>query len=1032
MAQRISVSEAADIASQVLGKRAVKTEMEKPTKVLSQNGEEQKEPFYCIFTGTDGHGFVVISLDRRAPQIIGYGDGEADSNNIPPQLKEILAKQDSVLHATPNLPEHNSWRNKRLMRVGEEGGKILKTANWGQGYPYNMYAQEVDGTKCPAGCVATAMAIVMKYHNFPNGGRGKHLYWSNGEKLEFDFDSAKFDYSLLLDEYTEGNYTEEQAQAVGYLLKAAAASVNMQYDLYGSGAMVEVAGHYLHENFHFSPDCQYIRASNFSESEWWSKIKLQIDNNLPIIYSGRGETGGHAFVCDGYDANQNLHINWGWDGILNGYYNIDSMGGFSETQGMIFNIAPSADDTIYSRCWNDYGYLWATAGQSVGINISTESIVSGENFDAIAGQVTFPADFSGQLTLALVNSSNEILQLARTQDNYIYSHCYEANHDLDHIGYTWAGHGNMILEGMHFDVPVKDDYRLAIVSKEDNEEVWRMVLGTEEAPSSIPVIGNTPYISRIHWSYHGDTHILKKSFYDRDESVLIGNDYPEGFDVSGGVAYMLIDGKYRTNGSDFSIFGMNFVAMKPDYAIDIYCNTYDKLLERKYTLNDGDNIADIIPENEKNLIHKLTVLGNLSEENYSFILTQLPSLQYLDISETDMTVLPDENMYYTTGDMIGRTTHGLVSIKLPNVLEEFAPYALGFRSLEYLQIPASVTKYGYNSVSGNAGDKMDLVHVLNPEPVSFQDNAGILNDAYDYRSTITLLVPKGSKEKYLSHPNWQGFRDIIETEQPSNERFVDINGARYLLVHGFASLSGFYTSASYGVILDGIEVDGEWYPINYLNSHAHFPLLVYYERTKPLDVKGWFGGIINEIVTPLLDLSNTFIDSGNIYVPGGFDNKGNTIFNPLEMWSYDIDHKRGILQIRDVINDVEISDVIINGEKKQYKDGIFLYDNSLPLDVKVNFSHRNQHQMTTHYTPEFNSLYASANDNVQFEEVSITVSDRNIIIKNAADKDCQILRPDGIIIHQDKTKAQTKEYKCSAPGVYIVRAGEISKKIVVR
>lgn len=239
-----------------------------------------------------------------------------------------------------------------------------------------------------------------------------------------------------------------------------------------------------------------------------------------------------------------------------------------------------------------------------------------------------------------------------------------------------------------------------------------------------------------------------------------------------------------------------------------------------------------------------------------------------------MTVLPDENMYTSAPDRIGHTVHGLVSIKLPNRLEEFEPHSLKYRSLEYLEIPASVTKYNYSCISGG-NFKMDLVHVLNPEPVSFQENVGILNDAYDYRSTTTLLVPKGSKEKYLAHPNWQGFREIVETEEPSDARFVDVGNARYLLVHGFASLSGFYQSSSYGVFQDDIEVDG--IPVIYINSGARFPQLVYYECSKPLDhYLCW----IEEVVTPFLELARPpKMEIFQMYVPGAFDADGFGIHN---------------------------------------------------------------------------------------------------------------------------------------------------------
>lgn len=152
------------------------------------------------------------------------------------------------------------------------------------------------------------------------------------------------------------------------------------------------------------------------------------------------------------------------------------------------------------------------------------------------------------------------------------------------------------------------------------------------------------------------------------------------------------------------------------------------------------------------------------------------------------------------------------------------------------------------------------------------------------------------------------------------------------------------------------------------------------------------------------------------------------------MWRYNIDHENGILQIRYAINDVEITDVIINGVKEEYMDGEFSYDRTQPLDVKVVFTHRGQHSMTTHYTPEFNARfqYPSGIQNPEMENVQFEVNGRTIIIKNVAGKECQILKPDGIVIYQDKTKAQTQEYTCPTPGIYIVRVGEKNRKIVVR
>lgn len=961
--RQVSQAEALSIASEFFNSGSAEIN-QAPLRAADAAAWDANEPRpYYIFNAPDEGGFVIVSGDTRSKKILGYADaGAVDISNMPPQLSALLEKYAEHVDAMPLTQSQDaSWQasahRSALERVD------LKTANWGQNYPYNMYAQVVDGVRCPTGCVATAMAIVMKYHNFPEKGRGMHAYMSNGEKIDFDFGAARFDYPLLLDKYVEGQYSQAQAQAVGLLMKAAGAAVNMQYYPYGSGALPSVVGHYMHEYFHFSPDCQYIQASHFSESDWWNKIKGQIDRHLPVIYSGYGDMGGHTFVCDGYDSERNLHINWGWDGISNGYYSLEAMGGFSSTQGMVLNIEPSDDDTAYSRCWNDYGYLWASAGQSVGVNISVDDIEANEDFSVVAGMVTFPSDFDGLLGFALTDAGNEIVELAKDQSGEIAGAHFESCHDWDNIGYSWIGHGNLPIRNIHFSNQVLPEYRLAIVSKEDNDDAWRLVLGTEEAPSSIPVTGNTPYLSHIKCNYHGDTQILRQSLHEQDEDVMIGDTYSVGFKVSGGVAYMMIDGIYRTNGSDFSNFDMGLVTTKPDYDIEIYCNAYDKLLIREYTLNYDADLSLIMSESEKPLVNSLKINGEVSLANLCFMLSALPSLQHLDLSGATFgwngNTLPyeiDIPKDDITIDMIGQNVPGLISYILPKNLKGFDEFSLGHRSLEYLEIPASVAYYGHSSVSPYAGAKLDIVKVNNPVPVSFESGANILCDYSDYRKNTTLIVPPGSRDKYSAHPNWQGFREIIESDKPSGQRYVDIDGARYLLVHEFASLSGCYGSAPYAVVGLGIEVDGKRYPLRYVNSAAPLPSLVYYEASVPINFSG-----VDELVCPMLDLApeNIRLIDGYIhlylYVPGAFDSADFASISPIEMWSYRINKAKGLLEIAPCLQDVEITEVKINGEPSEPEDGLYRFDPASPVDVNVSFTHRGQRSMATHYAPAYNA-----------------------------------------------------------------------------
>lgn len=234
VAQRISNDEAMDIASQVLGKQVVKAEVKKSARASEKEIVQSEEPFYSLYTGEDGNGFVIVSTDRRAPQIIGYGDSKADINNLPPQLKAILEKQDSVLQATPNLPEHPSWKQKTT-RADSEGGKLLKTANWGQGYPYNLMTPEIDGQHCPTGCVATAMAILMKYYEWPQKGRGSYGYYSvsTNADLQFDYNSYSPDWENMKMDYSETDFSQDEAMAVSKLMSAAGIAIGINSLLSG-------------------------------------------------------------------------------------------------------------------------------------------------------------------------------------------------------------------------------------------------------------------------------------------------------------------------------------------------------------------------------------------------------------------------------------------------------------------------------------------------------------------------------------------------------------------------------------------------------------------------------------------------------------------------------------------------------------------------------------------------------------------------------------------------------------------------------
>ena len=238
---------------------------------------------------------------------------------------------------------------------------------WDQSAPYNDLCPEYNGTRSVTGCVATAMAQVMRYHKYPAKGKGSNSYTSQTLALaaSFDFASTTFDWDNMLPQYVSGSYTDDQAKAVATLMYACGVSVDMDYTPDDSGAMPYAAAEALINNFEYSSNIRFLQRDYYQYAEWMDLIKTEISNSRPIMYDGQSTEGGHEFVFDGYDENDMVHVNWGWSGVNDGYFAISALapsslgigggtnlgGGFSSDQGMIIGIQPSSEGTSYvSMC----------------------------------------------------------------------------------------------------------------------------------------------------------------------------------------------------------------------------------------------------------------------------------------------------------------------------------------------------------------------------------------------------------------------------------------------------------------------------------------------------------------------------------------------------------------------------------------------------------------------------------------------------------------------------------------------------------
>lgn len=306
---------------------------------------------YYIFNTTDGKGFVIVSGDDRAEQVLGYGDGNIDMTDIPCGLQWLLdtyKEQLEYLHAHPLAVVETS--SQTLKSSGVQYLPLL-TSDWSQSEPYYNQCPLYEGVHCVTGCIATAMAQVMYFWRYPQSSptvRGYRLPWMQLP----DLPPTTFEWDDMLDRYT-GYYTEAQGEAVAKLMRYCGQACSMDYGVDGSGAYVHTQLAAL-KLMNYNPGATMVEKKNYSVEDWNSMMLRELESGYPLLYSGSGQAGGHSFVLDGYDGNQGkYHINWGWAAKGNGYFALGAFNvrdyTFNSQQQMLLMVHPATTPEIAQR-----------------------------------------------------------------------------------------------------------------------------------------------------------------------------------------------------------------------------------------------------------------------------------------------------------------------------------------------------------------------------------------------------------------------------------------------------------------------------------------------------------------------------------------------------------------------------------------------------------------------------------------------------------------------------------------------------------
>ncbi|GEM_PF-5710914 len=400
---------------------------------------------YYIINSPASQGFTVVSADDRLPQILGYTDrGSFDPENIPCNMRWWLDnyKNEIAWYFSHSSAYDASSKPAKAIMPGKKPISPITTTTWNQSAPYNNRCpmDGTTGTRSVTGCVATAMAQVMKVYNWPVN--------PTGSAGNYNFEGRTYEWDKMLDSYS-GNYSEEQANAVALLMRGCGAAVYMSYSSQASGAYSYNVGPAWYDNFGYDASMRYHYRDYYSQNEWNEMVYEELAAGRPIYYSGSSSEGGHAFVCDGYGSNGYFHFNWGWGGYQDGYFRLYALnpssggigsyeGGYNSNQTIYTHLEKRTDNPqifqsllvaqagmSYMKegdanffCWkegNQYGILYNPLGYIEKIDIGirlTNTTDASKNRDMLYGENVEVPHFNGWQRLQF--------ELPEDLDNGIY------------------------------------------------------------------------------------------------------------------------------------------------------------------------------------------------------------------------------------------------------------------------------------------------------------------------------------------------------------------------------------------------------------------------------------------------------------------------------------------------------------------------------------------------------------------------------------------------------------------------------------
>ena len=367
------------------------------TKAVNTAVKKVSESKQLAVYNSKGRGFVVIAKDDDFAPVLGYSDTDYDTDVMPCGLKWWMSQVEKSLE----VRKAHAQTYQPAVYASSTATNFI-TTSWNQQAPYNTLCPEIDGVAAPTGCIATAMAQIMYYYQYPVSGKGKGSYTVKTSEGTTNYAcdiNSTYEWTKMKNKYLRP--TGDTDNAVATLMRDAGAASRMNYQAAASGTIEWYAAKGFAENFRYdSLAISCLQRDFYTDAEWMELVRKEMEAKQPVLYCGSDEIdGGHAFLLDGIQEDGKVHVNWGWGRSGDGWFDIDVLRpnitgftgeGFNIGQSMVLGFkkqeTPSADEENISQ-WVTDGYSFYISDNELHVKLTNAYNYSHRVFEGRLGIV---------------------------------------------------------------------------------------------------------------------------------------------------------------------------------------------------------------------------------------------------------------------------------------------------------------------------------------------------------------------------------------------------------------------------------------------------------------------------------------------------------------------------------------------------------------------------------------------------------------------------------------------------------------------